>query len=541
MASDTLSKSGAPTLPDYFRVIRRRKWIIVGCMVVLPLLALLLSSRQQAIYQGTSEVYLSPQNLAASLTNTTDGTTFQDPQRSAETQAELASVPEVARRVCQNVTPPCDPADLLDNSEVEAKPNVDLLEFRVRDPSADRAESLATEYARQFRIYRREIDTAALKTALISLQQRIRQLERRGDRSSSLYTSLVGKEQELRLIEALQTSNAFVVRPSTSATQVQPKTARNVILAILFGLAFGLLFAFLWEALDTRLRSAEEITERLNLPLLGRIPRPRRNVQRAHRLTMIEDPNSVQAEAFRMLRTNIDFVNIERGAKTIMVTSALEQEGKSTTMANLAVAMAKAGRHVVLVDLDLRRPFVGRFFRLDGRPGVTDIVLGDVELDDALVELPMRGTELDHVGLTAEGNGSRTEGILEVLPAGPTPPNAGEFVGTRSLARILEQVRDRADIVLIDAPPILHVNDAMALSAVVDAMLIVTRLRVVRRSTVDELNRLLETTPATKLGFVITDADLGEDYGISYYYNYRPRPEQTGSQLARRVRDLTGR
>jgi Mrp family chromosome partitioning ATPase len=203
--------------------------------------------------------------------------------------------------------------------------------------------------------------------------------------------------------------------------------------------------------------------------------------------------------------------------------------------------MAKAGRHVVLVDLDLRRPFVGRFFRLDGRPGVTDIVLGDVELEDALVELPMRGTELDHVGLTAEGNGSRTEGILEVLPAGPTPPNAGEFVGTRSLARILEQVRDRADIVLIDAPPVLHVNDAMALSAVVDAMLIVTRLRVVRRSTVDELNRLLETTPATKLGFVITDADLGEDYGISYYYNYRPRPEQTGSQLARRVRDLTGR
>jgi polysaccharide biosynthesis transport protein len=537
MASDALSKSSAPTLPDYFRVIRRRKWIIVACVILLPLLAFLLSSQQQKIYEGTSEVYLSPQNLAAALTNTSDGTTFQDPERFAETQADLAAVPEVARRVCENVTPPCDPTALLKESAVEAKPNVDLLEFRVRDPDPERAQRLATEYARQFTVYRREIDTAALKTALAKLQERIRQLERSGDRSGSLYASLVGKEQELRLLEALQTSNAFVVRPSTRAPQVQPKTTRNVILAIMFGLAFGLLFAFLWEALDTRLRSAEEITERLNLPLLGRIPRPRRNVQRAHRLTMIEDPNSVQAEAFRMLRTNIDFVNLERGAKTIMVTSALEQEGKSTTMANLAVAMAKAGRHVVLVDLDLRRPFVGRFFRLDGRPGVTDIVLGDVELEDALVELPMRGSELDQLSVNTEGNGNRTEGLLEVLPSGPTPPNAGEFVGTRSLARILEQVRERADIVLIDAPPVLHVNDAMALSAVVDAMLIVTRLRVVRRSTVDELQRLLETTPATKLGFVITDADLGEDYGISYYYNYRPRPEQRRGQLARRVRD----
>jgi succinoglycan biosynthesis transport protein ExoP len=534
MPSD-VQASSAPTLPDYFRVIRRRRWIIAACVVALPLIALLLSSSQQAIYQGTSEVYLSPQNLAASLTNTGDSSIFQDAERFAETQADLASVPEVAARVCRNVNwPECTPLELLRNSEVEAKPNVDLLEFRVRNPDAALAANLATQYAREFRIYRREIDTNALKNALGTLEARIRQLERSGARNSPLYASLVEKEQELRLLEALQTSNAFVVRPATTAAQVQPKTTRNVVLGIIFGLAFGLLAAFLWEALDTRLRSAEEITERIGLPLLGRIPRPRRSVQRAHRLTMIEDPNSVEAEAFRMLRTNIDFVNLERHAKTIMVTSALEQEGKSTTIANLAVAMARAGRHVVLVDLDLRRPFLGRFFGLQGRAGVTDIVLGDVELEDALVQLPV-GTREAEPAAGSGGNGARAEGILEVLPSGPTPPNIGEFVGTRSLARILEQVRERADIVLIDAPPVLQVGDAMALSAVVDAMLIVTRLRVVRRSTIDELVRLLATTPAAKLGFVITDADLGEDYGaVRYYYETHPHPLR--GRIARRVR-----
>jgi polysaccharide biosynthesis transport protein len=533
--------STAPTLPDYFRVIRRRKWIIAACVVLLPLVALLLSSRQQEIYQGSSEVYLSPQNLAQALTNTGDASFFQDAERFAETQADLASVPEVAARVCRNVPwPQCTPLDLLADSEVEAKPNVDLLEFRVRNADAELAATLATEYAEQFRIYRREIDTEALKTALVKLEERIEQLEQtRGGTSSQLYASLVDKEQELRLLEALQTSNAFVVRPSTAAVQVQPKTTRNVILAIMFGLAFGLLFAFLWEALDTRLRSADEITERMRMPLLGRIPRPARTLQRANRLTMIEDPNSVQAEAFRMLRTNIDFVNLERDARTIMVTSALEQEGKSTTVANLAVAMAKAGRHVVLVDLDLRRPFVGRFFRLEGRPGITDVILGDATLEDALARLPIQRGEGETL-LDGE-NGARAEGVLEVLPSGPTPPNTGEFVGTRSLARILEALKDRGDVVLIDAPPVLHVGDAMALSAVVDAMLVVARLRVVRRSTVDELVRLLETTPATKLGFVITDADLGEDYGVSYYYKYRPQALPRGARLAQRLRESASR
>ena len=522
---------GERALTDYLRVVRRRKWIIVASVVLVPLLAFLLSTRQQVSYQGSAEVYLSQRNLAAALTNTGDPT-YQDAARFAETQADLASAPEVARRVISNLgLHDRSSSDLLRNSDVEAKPNVDLLYVRVRDGDPELAQRLATEYARQFTIYRREIDTAALTNALQGLRARLARLRRSGQRTSPLYATLVDKEQELRLLEALQTSKALVVRPATEAVQVEPRTRRNMILGITFGLALGLLFAFLREALDTRLRSAEEISERLGLPLLGRIPRPRRSVQRAHRLTMTEDPNSVQAEAFRMLRTNLDFVNLERGAKTVMVTSALEQEGKSTTIANLAVAMARAGRHVVLVDLDLRHPFLGRFFRLEGRPGVSDVVLGNFELSDALVSLPIEEDAPDSL-IPSNGNGARSAGRLEVLPSGPMPPNAGEFVGTRSVGAILQALRERADVVLIDAPPVLPVGDSMVLSAVVDAMLIVTRLGVVRRATVDELIRRLDTTPAAKLGFVVTDADPGEEYGTSSYH-YRPPPRPRRARLGR--------
>jgi capsular exopolysaccharide synthesis family protein len=213
-----------------------------------------------------------------------------------------------------------------------------------------------------------------------------------------------------------------------------------------------------------------------------------------------------------MLRTNLEFVNLERDARSIMVTSAVQAEGKSTTVANLAVAYARAGRRVVLVDLDLRRPFVEKFFGLEGRPGVTDVALGRLDLDHALIPV-----EISRPGLTE----SRTvSGELEVLPTGALPPDAGEFVGTRALGAILRNLRDRFDIVLVDAPPLLKVGDALALSARVDALIVVSRLRVVRRGMLAELQRILSAAPADRLGFAVTDAGSEDGYGSGYGYGY---------------------
>jgi non-specific protein-tyrosine kinase len=247
-----------------------------------------------------------------------------------------------------------------------------------------------------------------------------------------------------------------------------------------------------------------------------------------------------------MLRTNVEFSALGKEAHVIMVTSATEQEGKSTTISNLAVAMARAGQHVVLIDLDLRRPFIDRFFKLDGRPGLTQVALGSAQLGEAIVRIPLGGSDINASRMNGHefnGNGAgsgeaslsrrRASGALDVLPSGPIPPDPGEFVGTARLTEILEHIRTHADIVLIDAPPLLHVGDGLTLSAKVDALLVVTRMDAMRRPILGELKRLLDTMPAHKLGFVITGAEAEEGYG--YGYGYHPRPYERQSEAAYRA------
>jgi capsular exopolysaccharide synthesis family protein len=503
----------AATLRDYLRVLGRHRSVLLLAFVLVPTAAVLMSLRQQPLYEASAEVLLSRQNLVATLTGTPDPALSQQAERVAETQAQLARVPDVAERTLKAVgAEGIRVRELLDASSVSAQRGADLLVFRVRNANPDLAGRLASEYAKQFTQYRLELDTRALVLAREEVAGRIADLDRRGDTTSALYASLVDKEQQLRTMEALQTSNAFVVRSAVDADQVQPNPVRNGLIGAALGLVLGIVLAFLWEALDTRVRSAEEIGAQLGLPLLARIPEPSRRLRLKNKLVMLSEPTGVQAESFRMLRTNLEFANLERDARTIMVTSAVQAEGKSTTVANLAVAYARAGRRVVLVDLDLRRPFVEKFFGLEGRPGITDVALGRLDLDHALVPV-----EISRPGLTE----SRTvAGELEVLPTGALPPDAGEFVGTRALGAILRNLRDRFDIVLVDAPPLLKVGDALALSARVDALIVVSRLRVVRRGMLAELQRILAAAPAERLGFAVTDAGSEDGYGSGYGYSY---------------------
>ena len=300
------------------------------------------------------------------------------------------------------------------------------------------------------------------------------------------------------------------------------------MLGVLLGLALGAALAFLWEALDTRLRSADDIADRLGLPLLARLPEPPRKLRSREELVMLREPHGVQAEAFRVLRTNLEFARLGRQARTIMITSAVEQEGKSTTVANLAVALARDGKRVVLVDLDLRRPYIARFFGIEDAWGLTHVALGRVTLDEAMTRMsietrptaqrPKRLADEAEAVRSNGGGGGGGHGALHVLGSGPIPPNPGEFVGTRELEAALAHLREQSDVVLIDAPPLLHVGDALTLSAKVDGLILVTRLGVVRKGMLDEVHRLLEAAPAEKLGFIVTDAEVEKGYGHGYGY-----------------------
>lgn len=522
------------TLRDYLQVVRRRRWIILQAVVLVPFAAVLFSLHQDKQYEASAQVLLSRQNLATALTGTQDPTVYIQADRLAQTQADVARVPTIVERVLRRLdVRDRTVQDFLSASSVSAAQNADLLRFRVTDGDPFLARRLVDGYARQYTIYRHQLDTSALQRARASVDARIRELTKQKRDRSALYASLVDRSQQLATMEALQTSNAYLVQRAQKAEQVQPKPVRNGILGLALGIVLGIGLAFLWEALDTRVRSAEEIGERLGrLPLLARLPEPPRKLRSRNRLVMLQEPNGAQSEAFRMLRTNLEFTRLNHEAKSILVTSAVEQEGKTTTIANLAVALARAGNRVALVDLDLRRPFLHQFFDLEG-PGLTQVAIGYAELDDAIHRIAL--TEPNRVARRPErpnGNGNGkgrapVTGTLDVLASGPIPPDPGEFVGTQQLAHVLDVLKRRADVVLVDSPPLLHVGDAMTLSSQVDGILVVTRMNVVRRPMLNEAARLLATSPADKLGFVVTGAGEEEGYGSGYGgygYGYTPRP-----------------
>jgi capsular polysaccharide biosynthesis protein len=364
------------TLRDYLEVLRRAKWVMLLVILVVPTAAVLMALRQPPVYAASAQVLISRQNLATQLENLGDPTTL-DPARTVNTYAQLARVPEVARRALEAAgMRDRGPSDLLGASSVDPMAESDLLLFTLSDTDPRIATRLVTEYAKAFVSYQGEVEVRALASARRSVQNRIDQLEARGDRDSALYATLLEKEEQLATMEALQAGRAVVVRVPSNAAQIQPRPERNGAIGLVIGVMLAVGLAFLYNALDSRVRSERDLLDRLRLPLLGRIPKPPRRIRRRRQLVMLATPFGHHADAFRMLRSNVEFANSKSAARVIMVTSARAGEGKSTTVANLAVALARAGRDTVLVDLDLRASFLEEALGLRGAAGLTDVVSG---------------------------------------------------------------------------------------------------------------------------------------------------------------------
>jgi Mrp family chromosome partitioning ATPase len=236
----------------------------------------------------------------------------------------------------------------------------------------------------------------------------------------------------------------------------------------------------------------------------------------------LEMPRSVEAEAFRILRTNLELVNLERDATTIMVASGMEGEGKTTTVANLAVALAKAGKSVIAVDLDLRRPGLGKLFATANEPGITDVVLSRADLRGA-IRVVMNGAGPPGTSARRPMGPRVPQGSLHYIGTGIVPPNPGEFIATHAVADLLDSLKKRADFVIVDSAPLLSVGDGIALMSQVDAVLIVSRLTRNRRPLISELKRVLESSPTQVLGVVVTDVSTSDGYGQYPSYGERPR------------------
>ena len=494
------------TLADYVDVVRRYGLMIVVMTIVVPVAAYLHNAQDPKVFEASSEVLLDREDLGSVLTGLPTANTVTDPERYARTQAALARVQAVAERAVElSGLDSISAGGLLGNSSVTPRLDTDLLIFSVRNGDPDVAAQLATTYAQAFSKYKLVMDTTSLSRARQELQGRLAELRRSGATDSVIYRELARKSQDLRTLQLLQTP-ASVVSTPTGAGQIAPMPRRAAMLGVMLGLLAGIGGAFLLNALDRRIRSADELERELQIPLLAKLPAPRR---RGDRLTILERPPDEVTDAIGRLRTAFDFANAEAQAKVVMVTSAVAQEGKSTTIANLAVALSRTGRHVVLVDLDLRRPSLARLFHLPDGPGITDVASGRASLNAVLnpvSTVPLRAR------VAALRDTETNAGVLEVITAGRSPVEPSEFLETAALTNLVRQVRDRAEIVLVDAPPILATGDAMALTGKVDALLLITRLGALTRTTLRELLRLLDRSPAPLLGFVVTGAEGDEGY-----------------------------
>jgi protein-tyrosine kinase len=225
----------------------------------------------------------------------------------------------------------------------------------------------------------------------------------------------------------------------------------------------------------------------------------------APRLVVSEDPRSFPAEAYRVLRTNLHYANPDAPLRRLLVTSTAPGEGKSTTLANLAVTLAQAERSVLVVDADLRRPVIHQIFHQRMSPGLTSYLAGDALLEAVIVK-------------TAIPN-------LALVPSGPTPPNPAELLASRRMREFLEHVGDRFDLVLLDSPPVLAVTDASALAGMTDGVIFVVGAGQVPYSTVRRAKTQIEAAQGRILGVVVNqfEARASDGYSKAYYQRYYGR------------------
>jgi Mrp family chromosome partitioning ATPase/capsular polysaccharide biosynthesis protein len=497
MSSLERSAADDSALQEYLRIILRRKWLVLALIVVAGATAYLVAKSRPAVYQGKAQIILTRQDSLAAVTGQQSPNDAASADRLIQTLADLARLPSVAQRTLAAAgVRKLSPRGLLEASSVNPSTQSDVITFAVEDRDRALASRLATAYAQQFRAYRNELDSASIAEAQASVERELKRLGNAGTQTAA-YAYLLGKAEQLQSLEALQSANSYVVQPAEQAVQVRPRPFREGALAAVVGLLLGVALAFASETLDTRVRSVDEIRDTLGLRILARIPTPPRRRGRG----VSAGRFSPQAEAFRTLRINLDLVNVQQHAKTIMVAGAHHEEGKSTTIANLAIALGRAGRSVAIVDCDVHGPSLHRLFGVEAAPGLTDVLLNDVPLDGALRTVPLGRASAQRANGSAAG-----VGVVRVLPGGRSGVD-DTLVAGDAIGQLLRELASEYDFVLVDTPPLLEFGDGIDLSAHVDGVVVVVRLKSTKRAALAELERVLAELPAEPLGVVVTAAE----------------------------------
>ena len=386
-------------------------------------------------------------------------------------------------------------------------------------------------------------------------------LKRKVESFNDMTVLLEKKNQEALISKAEKPDEITIVRPALFPTFPinPPKTASKGAMGLVIGLVIGLVVAFVVETFDTSLAAIEDVEEALGSQVLGIIPhgdfvsiheREESRQKDGDTSPFKQEaflvshflPQTMIAESFRALRTNINFSDMEKKIKAIAVTATSPSEGKTMVATNLAITMAQAGTKTLLVECDLRKPLIFKAFGVDRNPGLTDVLLGNYsvgEVTKTITDIMVGEMSMDEVMATAGLDN------LNLLTCGTIPPNPSELIDSQRLVELIDEVKREYDFVLFDTPPILSTSDPIILGTKVDAVLLVYRVGAVSRTLLKRSATQLEQVRATLLGVVLNDikSELSPDFhGYKYYksyYSYKEDKEKKGWKRVLSIFDET--
>jgi len=436
-------------------------------------------------------------------------------------------------------------------------PRLQAIDDRLREVRTEMRRELNAQIAllrnREEILNRQMGDLMQRNREVPAVELNLQRLQRDAKVNDDLLTLLKTRHQEALIKESEGVEEVTVVRPATEpAAPIGSEAFNTVLVGALLGLMLGGVLAFVQETLDTSIGTIEDVESYLEVPVLGIVPHidPRETMQRlierrpalaqmdpealqSHALLITHfDPKSPVAEAYRTLRTNIQFARLERGGKVLVVTSPTLQEGKTTTIVNLALTMAQNGQKTLLVGANLRRPSIYRFFGIEREPGLSDILVGNARWRDCIrtvADILMGRFEMEDI-MAAPGLDN-----LHIIEAGPIPANPSELLSTSAMAEFLRAVSAEYDIVLIDTPPVLPVTDSAIVAGQVDGVLLVYQAGKVGRLVLKRAKSHLESTRAKVWGVVLNDVQTEvSGYNYTHYYTHyygeeTPSPRDRGT------------
>lgn len=497
------------SLSSFLEVLRRRWPLILGIVLACVVAAVARYKTSTRSYEATASVAFSNSTLTQSALQVQQGS--GDPARDAATNVLIASSRSVAQGVRTELRSPASPETLQSAVSVEAAPNADVINITASTSNPIFSARLANAFADQYLATQTQAQLASIDAAQADLE---RQIAASPPNSANRLT-LEQSSQRLDELRAIANGGLQIISrasPPISPSGTSLKT--TVILGLLVGLALSAGLVFLLESLDRRVNAVDGFERGYRLPVLATVPpvafKHDRAEDRGHSL-----------EPYRILRSALDFIAVTRQLDTLLITSAVPSEGKSTVSIDLGHAVALAGRRVVVVELDLRQPSFSQHFALDPRRGITTVLTGHTELADVLVQpLP-----------AVPG--------FSLLPAGELPPNPSELLSSPAVSALLADLASDDAMVIIDAPPLNPVADAQVLlnNPAIHAALIVARLAHTTRDQVQRARAILDRHMLQPVGLVVTGVRAAARYGYDAYDPGEPAPPRDVDVLP----PLTGR